>query len=103
STTAITSTTGLVKISIVLPVALRTGVKFKMLRLHDGVVEEIATSYNSETFVLTFYTNRFSVYSISYVEGLPDTGNVANYNLLILSMGLVLVLISRRRKFDYLA
>jgi len=103
STTAITSTTGLVKISIVLPEALRTGTKFKMLRLHDGEVEEIATSYNEETFVLTFYTNRFSVYSISYVEGLPNTGNVANYNFLILSMGLALVLISRRRKFDYQA
>lgn len=63
----------LITIRFIVPVEYRNknsmqSRKYKMLRLHDGIVEEIDTNYNEKTGELTFKTDKFSSYALIYKD-----------------------------------
>ena len=88
-----------ITITLTVPEALRSMTGFKMIRVHEGVVEVINGTYDATNFTLTFTTDKFSTYGIQYSnpEKLPDTGNAENAGLLISFMGLGLFLITRKQ------
>jgi hypothetical protein len=88
-----------ITISFVLHEALRD-VDFKLLRVHDGVVESLDFDYNEETFEITFETDKFSTYAFAYGVDLqiPDTSDTTHAGGWLLLLGLVLVFFSREKK-----
>lgn len=65
----VTNTKGKVKISIVVPEELRAAKRtFTILRLHNGVVDEIKPVFDEATNTLTFETDRFSTYALAYED-----------------------------------
>lgn len=100
TTTPVTTTSSLVKITFIVPEAYR-GHDLKIVRLHDGVVQTLETTYDSSTFELSFYSNQFSTYGLAYADPkLPDTGernNTLGFGALGLSILLALVSIKRKK------
>jgi LPXTG-motif cell wall-anchored protein len=77
--TKISSTSGMIKVSIVIPESLRQpGREFKVIRVHDGVVSVIQGVYDPATGVFTFETDRFSAYAIVYTDQATVSGGDAS-------------------------
>ena len=67
--TKVTETNGKVKASIVIPESLwKSGRIFEIIRVHDGVATAIAGTYDENTHVFTFETDKFSTYALAYKD-----------------------------------
>jgi len=67
--TKVTETNGKVKASIVIPESLwKSGRTFEIIRVHDGVATAIAGTYDENTHVFTFETDKFSTYALAYKD-----------------------------------
>ena len=67
--TKVTETNGKVQASIVIPESLRkSGRTFEIIRVHDGVATDIAGTYDENTHVFTFETDKFSTYALVYKD-----------------------------------
>ena len=61
--TAIKTVDSEITIRFTLPEAYR-GTEFSIVRIHEGVVEKLDTTYNEATFEVSFKTDKFSTYSV---------------------------------------
>jgi hypothetical protein len=89
-----------IKVTVELPSNLinrNAGVsrRYVVIRLHDGVVTTLETTFDSTTNKLAFSTDRFSTYAIAYTDeavgslvtsGSPKTGDSANVLAMIALM-----------------
>ena len=67
--TKITETNGKIKASILIPESLwKSGRTFEIIRVHDGVATAIAGTYDENTHVFTFETDKFSTYALAYKD-----------------------------------
>lgn len=67
--TKVTETKGKVKASILIPESLwKSGRIFEIIRVHDGVATAIAGTYDENTHVFTFETDKFSTYALAYKD-----------------------------------
>ena len=67
--TKITETNGTVKASILIPESLwKAGRTFEIIRVHDGVPTVISGTYDENTHVFTFETDKFSTYALAYKD-----------------------------------
>ncbi|MBE5896586.1 MAG: hypothetical protein E7281_02370 [Lachnospiraceae bacterium] len=67
--TKVTETNGAVKASILIPESLwKSGRTFEIIRVHDGVATAIAGTYDENTHVFTFETDKFSTYALAYKD-----------------------------------
>ena len=67
--TKVTETNGKVKASILIPESLwKSGRIFEIIRVHDGVATAIAGTYDENTHVFTFETDKFSTYALAYKD-----------------------------------
>ncbi|MBP5594317.1 MAG: Ig domain-containing protein, partial [Pseudobutyrivibrio sp.] len=65
--TKITETNGTVNVSILIPESLwKAGRTFEIIRVHDGVPTVISGTYDENTNVFTFETDKFSTYALAY-------------------------------------
>ncbi len=87
-----------ITITLIVPEDLRTMTNFKMIRVHDGVVDVLNGTYNATNFTLTFTTDKFSTYGIQYTNPneLPNTGQAENQAFLLSVLGLALFLMTRK-------
>ena len=94
----ITETNGKVRASIIIPESLRkSGRTFEIIRVHDGVATAITGTYDENTHVFTFETDKFSTYAIAFKDAnstattAPKTGDPNDirlwYLLLLASLG----------------
>ncbi|NTW95280.1 MAG: hypothetical protein HGB31_01505 [Erysipelotrichaceae bacterium] len=88
-----------ITITLTIPEDLRSMTNFKMIRVHNGVVEELTGTYNATNFTLTFTTDKFSTYGIQYTnpDKLPDTGRTGDFGALVILAGLILASMTSRR------
>ena len=80
--TKITETTVPITISIVIPDNLlmhdaNMVRSYKMIRLHEGKVDEIGGTFDEKTSTFTFETTQFSTYAIAYADK-PKNGSSGN-------------------------
>ena len=67
--TKVIETNGKVKASIIIPESLwKSGRTFEIIRVHDGVATAIAGTYDENTHVFTFETDKFSIYALAYKD-----------------------------------
>jgi len=67
--TKVTETKGKVKASIVIPESLwKSGRTFEIIRVHNGVATAIEGTYDENTHVFTFETDKFSTYALAYKD-----------------------------------
>ena len=65
----VASTNGKVKASIVIPESLwKSGRTFEIICVHDGEATAIAGTYDENTHVFTFETDKFSTYALAYKD-----------------------------------
>ena len=82
--TKVTETNGKVKASIVIPESLwKSGRTFEIIRVHDGVATAIVGTYDENTHVFTFETDKFSTYALAYKDpaSSSDSGTTSNSSL----------------------
>lgn len=98
----VTSTRKPITIVITLPVALRPMTSFKIIRVHNGVVSVLPSTYDAKKSTLTFTTDKFSTYAIQYSDpdALPDTGEAANLGWLFALCGLLLIWLTKRPEIE---
>lgn len=71
----ITNTNGMTKISVLVPEELRkSGRMYEIIRVHNGVPTVILPAYDADAYTLTFETDQFSTYAITYKDA--DTSKV---------------------------
>ena len=76
--TKITETNGTVKASILIPESLwKAGRTFEIIRVHDGVPTVISGTYDENTHVFTFETDKFSTYALAYNDLANSTQSTA--------------------------
>ncbi|WP_031558199.1 hypothetical protein [Lachnospira multipara] len=67
--TKVTETNGKVQASIVIPESLRkSGRTFEIIRVHEGEATDITGTYDENTHVFTFETDKFSTYALAYKD-----------------------------------
>ena len=79
--TKVTETNGKVKASILIPESLwKSGRTFEIIRVHDGVATAIAGTYDENTHVFTFETDKFSTYALAYKDSASssDSGTTSD-------------------------
>ncbi len=79
--TKVTETNGKVKASILIPESLwKAGRTFEIIRVHDGEATAIEGTYDENTHVFTFETDKFSTYALAYKDSasLNDSGTNSN-------------------------
>jgi hypothetical protein len=88
-----------ITITLTIPEELRSMTNFKMIRVHNGVVEVLEGTYNATNFTLTFTTDKFSTYGIQYTnpDKLPDTGRSGDFGALVILAGMILASMTSRR------
>ena len=82
--TKVTETNGKVKASILIPESLwKSGRSFEIIRVHNGVATAIAGTYDENTHVFTFETDKFSTYALAYKDpaSSSDSGTTSNSSL----------------------
>ena len=76
--TKVTETNGKVKASILIPESLwKSGRTFEIIRVHDGVATAIAGTYDENTHVFTFETDKFSTYALAYKDPASSSDNTS--------------------------
>ena len=79
--TKVTETKGKVKASIVIPESLwKSGRTFEIIRVHDGVATAIAGTYDENTHVFTFETDKFSTYALAYKDPASSSNSGTTLN-----------------------
>ena len=79
--TKVTETNGKVKASIVIPESLwKSGRTFEIIRVHDGVATAIAGTYDENTHVFTFETDKFSTYALAYKDPASSSNSGTTLN-----------------------
>ncbi len=79
--TKITETNGTVKASILIPESLwKAGRTFEIIRVHDGVATAIEGTYDENTHIFTFETDKFSTYALAYKDLVSSSDNGTNSN-----------------------
>ena len=79
--TKVTETKGKVKASIVIPESLwKSGRTFEIIRVHDGVATAIAGTYDENTHVFTFETDKFSTYALAYKDPVSSSNSGTTSN-----------------------
>ncbi|MCR5100329.1 MAG: hypothetical protein K6B41_03130 [Butyrivibrio sp.] len=74
----VTEANGKVKVSIVIPESLwKSGRTFEIIRVHDGVATAIEGTYDENTHVFTFETDKFSTYALAYNDS-ATAGSATN-------------------------
>lgn len=86
--TPVTETAVPVTISFVVPEGLRDK-DFQLIRIHDGVLDVLTYTYDETTHILTFTTDKFSTYSLTYTEGLETLPQTGGYGLVVMAIGLM--------------
>ncbi|WP_027432082.1 hypothetical protein [Lachnospira multipara] len=77
--TKVTETNGKVQASIVIPESLRkSGRTFEIIRVHDGVATDITGTYDENTHVFTFETDKFSTYALAYKDSASSSDSSNN-------------------------
>ena len=77
--TKVTETKGKVKASILIPESLwKSGRIFEIIRVHDGVATAIAGTYDENTHVFTFETDKFSTYALAYKDPASSSDSGTN-------------------------
>lgn len=99
------NTNGTIKITIEVPESLRAeGRTFSVLRYHDGQVDVLTSSQNSNT--ITFETDRFSTYALTYIDGsnqttespkTGDTNAAMNALVMMLISGLGIIFVGKKK------
>jgi hypothetical protein len=78
--------------------------RYVVIRLHDGVVTTLETTFDSTTNKLAFSTDRFSTYAIAYTDeavgslvtsGSPKTGDTANIPAMLALMAVAGMMMAR--------
>jgi hypothetical protein len=98
---SITKTDKEIKITIELPEHLRDFSNFKIVRIHEEETVIFNTEYNSEDHTISFFTNRFSDYVITYDEPISlvyYVGGFAVLGLLLMGGCRWFFIIFKRRK-----
>ncbi len=85
SETKITETNHKISISIEIPVELHStdmtkNRTYKIVRIHDGKASILEGSYDPTTNIITFETDRFSVYALTYEEANTDMNTGVDEN-----------------------
>jgi hypothetical protein len=81
------------------------GKKFKLIRIHDGILQELSYLLYDETNTITFNTDKFSTYALVLGEQteqdppLPDARDHHSSGWLILLIGICLLLVSNNKKY----
>ena len=79
--TKVTETNGKVKASIVIPESLwKSGRTFEIIRVHDGVATAIVGTYDENTHVFTFETDKFSTYALAYKDSASSSNSSTTSN-----------------------
>jgi len=79
--TKITETNGTVKASILIPESLwKSGRTFGIIRVHDGEATAIEGTYDENTHVFTFETDKFSTYALAYKDSDSSSDSGTNSN-----------------------
>ena len=79
--TKVTETNGKVKASILIPESLwKSGRTFEIIRVHDGVPTVISGTYDENTHVFTFETDKFSTYALAYKDLVSSNDSVTTSN-----------------------
>ena len=79
--TKITETNGTVKASILIPESLwKAGRTFEIIRVHDGVATAIEGTYDENTHVFTFETDKFSTYALAYKDSASSSNSSTTSN-----------------------
>lgn len=98
----VTETLKPLKITIVLPESAWGFPSYKVFRIHDGTTEELKTTYDSEAHSLTFWTDKFSTYGVTFGSDNPQTGDASRDSWLLAVFGLgilmLLVTVSRSKR-----
>jgi len=79
------------------------GSEFEVLRIHDGVVESLDYTYDESLSVVTFKTNKFSIYTLVFedeTEKIEDMSDLSHPNMAywLFSLGIIMLLITFKRK-----
>ena len=79
--TKVTETNGKVKASIVIPESLwKSRRTFEIIRVHNGVATAIAGTYDENTHVFTFETDKFSTYALAYKDSASSSNSGTTSN-----------------------
>ena len=80
---------------------------YRMIRIHDGVAEALPCTYDKQTQTITFQSDCFSTYGLTYADSatgsnVPDTGDHSRMTLwvglLLISGGMMTSVAVCRRK-----
>lgn len=90
----------MVTITLTIPEALRGKSDYKIVRIHDNIVTVLTVIVNKTNWTISFETDRFSTYVITYAEpqDLPDTGVAADIAWILVLGAVVLLSVSRKVK-----
>jgi uncharacterized repeat protein (TIGR02543 family) len=91
----------LITIKLKIPEFLQ-GKNFKLIRIHQGILEELSYQLSEDLSLVTFATDKFSTYAFVLGEQseqppLPDTGDQGSMGWVLLWLGLILLLISYKK------
>lgn len=75
------------------------GKDFKLIRIHQGLIEELIYQFDTDTNKITFSSDKFSTYGLVLGEQapLPDTRDKHSFGWMMLWFGLILLLISSKK------
>lgn len=85
----ITELTKKITLTIDIPLNQQGNQNYKVIRIHDGVVEELESTYNKDNQTMTFETDLFSTYAILYET--PQKGFNWLWIIIPVLIGMVLV------------
>lgn len=89
--TNITETDNKLIFKIHIPLEHQKGKNYKVVRIHNGVVEELITTYDKDTNEVRFESDKFSTYALVYETG--SSFNIYWILLGVLSFGIILFVI----------
>jgi hypothetical protein len=65
---------GKVKVALIVPEQFqKSGRTYQLVRIHDGVAAVLETELDTDTYKLTFETDKFSSYALIYTDAVADT------------------------------
>lgn len=89
-------------IEFTIPEELQGYSNYRLFHLDEDGDTMIETSLDTNTWIMTFTSNRFSPYALVYDlptgEPIPDTSGPINFGLVLILMGVVLQLVDRKLK-----
>lgn len=73
---------------------------FKLIRFHQGALEELDFQIEDGTYYISFESDKFSTYALvlGEQEPLPDTGDGDSAGWVLLAIGVILLILSAKKK-----